>query len=386
MSRPTSSLTRSPQRVEQLQDGPIPDGDRVVGRRGIEDALHVLRRQHVRQVGARAGRVDQGRDVAGGDALPQRESVEAAHGRALARLRAAPGAGPLEAPHEIDERLRIVAPARARTLSELGKVTAVGLDGERRQAALDAELDEEGVDRIGQARVGHCAARSSASAAACASSPAPSPPSIAASSRVRSSGPSRVASRRRSPAGLPLADHDVRVGVRGNLREVRHAQHLVVAAQGPEALPQRRCVPAADPGVDLVEDEERRLVGRGQHDLQRQRQPAGLTSRRDSRQRPRRLSGVRCERERRTIGAMRADLDRIELDAEGAGAEPERRKLGVHRLRQPIRRGAPRRGQLTCRLLERRASLDLLGAEPLARSLLVLERLELGGGATPRTR
>ena len=62
---------------------------------------------------------------------------------------------------------------------------------------------------------------------------------------------------------------------------------------------------------------------------------------------------------------------------------PERRKLGVDRLRQPIRRGAPRRRQRTRRLLERRTSLELLGAEPLACSLLVLERLELGGGRRP---
>ena len=100
---------------------------------------------------------------------------------------------------------------------------------------------------------------------------------------VRSSGREQRGFGRRSAADHPLADHDVRVGVRRHLREVRHAQHLVVAAQRAQPLAQGRRVPAADPGIDLVEDEERRLVGRGQHDLQRQRQPARLAARRDSR-------------------------------------------------------------------------------------------------------
>ena len=68
-----------------------------------------------------------------------------------------------------------------------------------------------------------------------------------------------------------------------------------IAASARSRSPSAVGVPAADPGVDLVEDEERRVVGRREHDLERQREAARLAARRDARQRSRRLAGVRGE-------------------------------------------------------------------------------------------
>ena len=63
----------------------------------------------------------------------------------------------LEVPHELEQRLRVVAPVAPGDLGELREVTPVRGDRVRRQPALDAQLDEERVDRVGQLGVDHCA-------------------------------------------------------------------------------------------------------------------------------------------------------------------------------------------------------------------------------------
>src|SRR6476661_4444791 len=53
-------------------------------------------------------------------------------------------------------------------------------------------------------------------------------------------------------AAFALRDPEVGVRVGGDLRQVRHAEHLVAAAEEPQAAADRIGAPAADPGVDLV--------------------------------------------------------------------------------------------------------------------------------------
>ena len=76
--------------------------------------------------------------------------------------------------------------------------------------------------------------------------------------------------------GAPLfgvLDHAVvAVGARGDLRLMRNAQDLPVAAQIFQLVADPVGGFAADVGVDLVEDHHRDRVGVGQHGFQRQHQ------------------------------------------------------------------------------------------------------------------
>src|SRR5439155_1260014 len=126
--------------------------------------------------------------------LAQRESVEAANGRGLTSERRSAAPGAAQGGEEPASRSGVappLLPVQARR--ELGQVAAVGVDGQRREPALHAQLQEERIHHAAEAWPLHgCglrghepAARSSASAVARASCPAPSPASIAASSSAR---------------------------------------------------------------------------------------------------------------------------------------------------------------------------------------------------------
>ena len=69
-----------------------------------------------------------------------------------------------------------------------------------------------------------------------------------------------------------LADHPLSVGVAGHLGQVGHADDLVMPSQLGERLAQGRAQPAADAGVDLVEDQRRHAVDAREHGLDGQRQ------------------------------------------------------------------------------------------------------------------
>ena len=100
----------------------------------------------------------------------------------------------------------------------------------------------------------------------------------------------------------------------GDLRQVGHAQDLVAAGERPQAPPDRIGAAAADPRVDLVEDERRRVVGLGQDLLDRERDPAHLAAGRDPGERPRRLAGVRGEQEDDLVDAGRVERDRVAVE------------------------------------------------------------------------
>ena len=96
---------------------------------------------------------------------------------------------------------------------------------------------------------------------------------------------------------------DVRVGVRGDLRKVGHAQHLGVAGERPQARPDRVGHSPPDAGVDLVEDEgPAGRLGRIEH-LDRQHHAGEFAARGDPRQRTRCLAGVGRQQEFRAIDA-----------------------------------------------------------------------------------
>jgi len=90
----------------------------------------------------------------------------------------------------------------------------------------------------------------------------------------------------------------------------------VIPAQRAKPLPERRCIAAADASVDLVEHEQWRFVGRGQDDLERQREPADLAAGCDAGQRPWWLARIRGKGEGDPIRAIGRSFERVALNPE----------------------------------------------------------------------
>ena len=77
---------------------------------------------------------------------------------------------------------------------------------------------------------------------------------------------------------LDLCHHDVPVGERRDLGQVGDHEHLGGAGQRGEPAADLDRGLAADPGVDLVEDERRHRAGAGQRDLEGQHHPGQLAA------------------------------------------------------------------------------------------------------------
>ena len=92
-----------------------------------------------------------------------------------------------------------------------------------------------------------------------------------------------------------LLHHDLRVGERRHLREVRDAQHLVARPERREQTPDRDPGLTADPGVDLVEHQRRRRLR--EHHARRQHRTGELAAGRGPGQRPGRLARVGRQQE-----------------------------------------------------------------------------------------
>ena len=73
-----------------------------------------------------------------------------------------------------------------------------------------------------------------------------------------------------SPVDGALADDDVDVGVCRDLCEVVIGHHLVMRAQRPQPLTDRGRIPPPTPASTSSSDEQGRLVGGREHDLQRE--------------------------------------------------------------------------------------------------------------------
>ncbi len=126
------------------------------------------------------------------------------------------------------------------------------------------------------------------------------------------------------------------VGVDGDLRQVRHAEHLVLAGQAPEAPPHALRRAGADPRVDLVEDERGRGVGGGEDLFHRERDPRELATGGDARERHGRLPRVRGDQELHRLGTGHTELARDQLHVEPGLPEPERLERARHRRGKPV--------------------------------------------------
>ncbi len=112
-----------------------------------------------------------------------------------------------------------------------------------------------------------------------------------------------------------LLHDNLSVGKRRNLREVRHAHHLVSLAQCREQTPDRDARFTSDPRVDLVEHERGRR--RGEHDARRQHRTGELAARRGPRQRAGPLPRVRGQEEHHAVRTVVARLRGLDLDLHG---------------------------------------------------------------------
>ncbi len=99
-----------------------------------------------------------------------------------------------------------------------------------------------------------------------------------------------------------LADHPLVMCVAGHLGKMSHADHLMVASQLGERLAQCRAEPAADAGVDLVEDERGDAIDGREHGLGRERESGQLASRGDLAQRARLLARIGREENLDAVG------------------------------------------------------------------------------------
>ena len=137
----------------------------------------------------------------------------------------------------------------------------------------------------------------------------------------------------RSPIDA-LVDDQMVITKGGDLGQVGDHQHLVLPAQGGQGLADGHGRLAADPGVDLVEDQRRRVLDRGvvaavatvsgrrglagsgpaparEHQADRQHGPGQLAPRSHLGQRQQRFAGVGPEQPGDAVsGAFGADVDR----------------------------------------------------------------------------
>ena len=148
-----------------------------------------------------------------------------------------------------------------------------------------------------------------------------------------------------------LGHHQVPVGERGHLRQVGDHEHLVVAGQPgqPPADLHRRL--AADPGVDLVEDQRRRAAGAGEDHLDGEHHPGQLAAGGALLQRQRRRARVGEQPQLDLVGAVRARRRRSTPATARVGSPPAGR-LGRDRHLDPgVRHRQP--GQLDGHLARR---------------------------------
>jgi hypothetical protein len=100
-----------------------------------------------------------------------------------------------------------------------------------------------------------------------------------------------------APGFLGLLDHQLRVGERRDLREVRHHQDLASCGESFQAFPNRKGGGSPDPSVDLIEHQYRDGVRGAQHALEGEHDARHLPTGCDPRERARRLAGRGCVEE-----------------------------------------------------------------------------------------
>ncbi len=144
------------------------------------------------------------------------------------------------------------------------------------------------------------------------------PPSIRASSPTRSVGPAPGPPLSVTSPSLSLATSRCRSAIGRDLGEMGDHQHLAGPGQSGQAAPDAQRRAAADPGVDLVEDEGGHRVGRAEHHLDPEHHPRQLTAGGALGQRPWRGAGMRRQHQLDLVDPVRA-----------GGSQPPRARPGV---------------------------------------------------------
>ena len=111
------------------------------------------------------------------------------------------------------------------------------------------------------------------------------PASIRASSSIRAPPDELRQLARHLRRGRRSWSREMMIRVRGDLRQMRHAQHLARVRRAPAASADGRRHGAADAGVHFVEHERRDVADFARHDLDRERDARQLAAGRDARQR-----------------------------------------------------------------------------------------------------
>ncbi|HSW32408.1 MAG TPA: hypothetical protein VLH36_02220, partial [Steroidobacteraceae bacterium] len=125
-----------------------------------------------------------------------------------------------------------------------------------------------------------------------------------------------VERRARRPARGALADANLVVCLRGDLRQVSHAQHLAGLGEGFELATDHFRHGATDAGVDLVENQAGQVCRVQRRYLQRETDARQLATGRHPGQWSRRLPGVGADEELDVVAAVLRALRRIaQLDA-----------------------------------------------------------------------
>ena len=182
----------------------------------------------------------------------------------------------------------------------------------------------------------------SRSAAARASSEIVAPASMRAISSRRAVAGDRLDARRDAlaPVHARLGDEEMRLGLRGDLRRMRDGENLHALGEPRQPPADRLGDGAAGAGIDLVENQRRRRAAIGERHLQRQQEARQLAARGDLHQRPGLRARIGADMEGDAVEAFRRDARLVGLERhdEARRLQLQRRKLGVHRRLQGMRR------------------------------------------------
>ena len=142
---------------------------------------------------------------------------------------------------------------------------------------------------------------------------------------------------------LPVVglDHDVvPVGEGRDLREVGDDDDLAVPGELGEPAPDLHRDPAADAGVDLVEDERAARTVGGQHDLEREPDAGQLAAGGDLAEAARLGARVGREEQVDRVGAVRAERGRGEGEGQAGVRHGQGGQLAGHGVGEPLGRAA----------------------------------------------
>ena len=143
----------------------------------------------------------------------------------------------------------------------------------------------------------------------------------------------------RDTTSCALADDDVMVCARGDLRQMRDREHLMKRGDVTQRFPDLESDSATDPGIDFVEDQRRHTVEPCEDGLQGQRDARQLTARCNAREEASVVTNIQSDTEFDRLGASRTHVcQRDETNAKPPVGHAESGEILVDRspeLRRP---------------------------------------------------